>query len=188
MLTVLQWTITPTLGMSHIFSQNSIISGNLHSIRLILHSHARLIGFQDPYHLKSWFLYLFHDPSFTYLLHYSHMFMINHNLDVKVFPFRQAKREPDPGFWDSITSAIGGAIDHTKDTINNGINQGKDALGDVLVPDLIHLPTTNGVSSILADSNGCSQFSGGKATSFVMLDFVDVGQGMKAVDALNGFR
>lgn len=114
--------------------------------------------------------------------------MINHNLDVKVFPWRQAKREADPGFFDSITSAIGGAIDHTKDTINNGIGQGKDALSEVLIPDLIRLPVTNSVTSILADSNGCAPFSGGKATSFVMLDFVDVGQGMKAVDALNGFR
>ncbi|KIM24419.1 hypothetical protein M408DRAFT_331786 [Serendipita vermifera MAFF 305830] len=117
-----------------------------------------------------------------------HMFMINHNLDVKVFPFRQAKREANPGFWDSITSAIGGAIEDTKNTIENGINQGKDTLSEVLIPDLIHLPITNGVPSILADSNGCAPFSGGKATSFVMLDFVDVGQGMKAVDILNGFR
>jgi hypothetical protein len=74
------------------------------------------------------------------------MFLINHNLNVKIFP------------W-----------------------------GDVLVPDYVGAHTTNGVPSILANSNGCAAFSGGKATSFVMIDFVDVGKGVEAVDILNGF-
>jgi hypothetical protein len=57
----------------------------------------------------------------------------------------------------------------------------------ILAPDFVDSPITNGVPSILANSNGCSAFSGGKATSFVMLDFVDIGEGVKAVDLLNGF-
>jgi len=57
----------------------------------------------------------------------------------------------------------------------------------VLIPDIFHINTTNGVPSIVANSDGCAAFSGGKATSFDMLDYVDRGEGMKAVDLLNGF-
>jgi len=115
------------------------------------------------------------------------MFIINHNLDVQVFP---PPRPRNLGWLDSFTSAIGAEVDHAKDTITSaiqeGINRGEAALSSILVPDFIHAPETNSVGSIVADSNGCAPFSGGKATNFVMLDFVDVGEGLKAVDYLNG--
>lgn len=143
-----------------------------------------------------------------------HMFMINHNLNARVFPSLRA-RSPlpaptaAPGWFDDLASAIhnaggminsgiqqagsmiqsgassvGGAI-HS--AISSAINQGQDAANSVLVPDYLSTPTTNSMRSILADSNGCAPFSGGKATNFVMLDFVEVGEGMRAVDRLNGF-
>ena len=155
----------------------------------------------------------------------SHMFMINHNLNAKVFPSLRA-RSPlpaptaAPGLFDGIAGAIhnagnvinsgisqvGGAIQNgasqvgsaiqsgasqvggaIHSAINSGVNDGKNTLDSVLVPDYLKTQTTNSIRSILADSNGCSSFSGGKATSFVMLDFVEVGEGLKAVDRLNGF-
>ncbi|CAG8725485.1 9188_t:CDS:2, partial [Acaulospora colombiana] len=132
-----------------------------------------------------------------------HMFMINHNLNAKVSPWkskRLAEPEPvaKPGWFDSITSAIGNGVDHVKDTIDQGVDHVKDtidqvgdnvntdALPTILVPDFLSAPRTNGMASILADSNGCSAFSGGKAANFVLLDFVDIGQGMKTVNLMNG--
>jgi hypothetical protein len=56
-----------------------------------------------------------------------------------------------------------------------------------LIPDYADASTTNSVGSIVANSNGCAPYSGGKATNFVLLDFVEVGKGMQAVDILNGF-
>lgn len=40
---------------------------------------------------------------------------------------------------------------------------------------------------ILEDANGCTRFSLGRAPNFVLLDWVNVGQGKQAVDRLNGF-
>jgi hypothetical protein len=132
------------------------------------------------------------------------MFMINHNLNKKVSPWknkRLAEPEPvpEPGWFDSITSAIGSGVDHVKDTIDQGVDHVKDtidqatgnvntdALPDILVPDFLSAPKTNGMASIMADSNGCAAFSGGKAANFVLLDFVDIGQGVKTVNLMNGF-
>lgn len=42
-------------------------------------------------------------------------------------------------------------------------------------------------SRILADANGCAPLAGGVAPNFVMLDFVNIGAGLQAVDELNGF-
>jgi hypothetical protein len=56
----------------------------------------------------------------------------------------------------------------------------------VLMPDYGDASTTNSIASIIANSNGCAPYSGGKATNFVLLDFVDIGEGMNAVDVLNG--
>ncbi|KAG9033543.1 hypothetical protein FS842_003940 [Serendipita sp. 407] len=142
-----------------------------------------------------------------------HMFMINHNLNVKVFPWVQ-RRSPsaDPGFFDTIAGAINNGINAVKDTvnngvstvvgavnngidqinngigqINNGVDQGKDTLASVLVPDFLNAAKTNSMSSIVKDSEGCAPFSGGKRTNFVMLDFIDLGDGRQAVENLNGF-
>ncbi|KAF9056920.1 PLC-like phosphodiesterase [Rhodocollybia butyracea] len=57
----------------------------------------------------------------------------------------------------------------------------------ILLPNLADAATTNGVASIIADSNGCTAFTGGLAANFVLLDWVDIGEGPQAVDQLNGF-
>ncbi|KAG8774606.1 hypothetical protein FRC16_005050, partial [Serendipita sp. 398] len=52
-----------------------------------------------------------------------HMFMINHNLNVKVFPWVQRRSpSPDPGFFDTIAGAINNGINAVKDTVNNGVS------------------------------------------------------------------
>ncbi|KAF7354069.1 Transcription factor IIIB 60 kDa subunit [Mycena venus] len=56
----------------------------------------------------------------------------------------------------------------------------------VLIPDPFDASTTNGVTSILADANGCVPLGGNRAPSFVLLDFVNIGEGFKAADMLNG--
>ncbi|KAF5339646.1 hypothetical protein D9758_015586 [Tetrapyrgos nigripes] len=56
----------------------------------------------------------------------------------------------------------------------------------VLISDPGDAPTTNSVASILADAFGCQSLAGGVAPNFVMLDYVNLGQGMAAVDMLNG--
>jgi hypothetical protein len=104
------------------------------------------------------------------------MFLINHYLDVEVSPW-----------WNQATSAIPRAVDHAGHVISRAEAQGGESSSDILVPDYSSANTTNGVPSILANSNGCAAFSGGKAASFVMIDFVDIGEGMEAVDILNGF-
>lgn len=92
-----------------------------------------------------------------------HMYMLNHNLNIELF-------------------------------------------ADILIPDFGSARTTNGVNSyvlfvssrgtdsntensnsIIANANGCAPLSDNNKPNFVMLDFVNVGEGMKAVDQLNGF-
>nr|THU76809.1 PLC-like phosphodiesterase [Dendrothele bispora CBS 962.96] len=76
-------------------------------------------------------------------------------------------------------------VDHLN-MLNHNLNV--DLLGTgILLSDRIDAPTTNGVTSILANANGCAPFAGGVAPNFVMLDYVNVGQGMQAVNRLNGF-
>lgn len=75
----------------------------------------------------------------------------------------------------------------------------------VIISDPEDAPTTNGVASyvflpnceaqelmcmmcsIEANAAGCEQFAAGRAPNFVLLDFVNIGQGKQAVDQLNGF-
>ena len=40
---------------------------------------------------------------------------------------------------------------------------------------------------ILANAYGCAPFGGGRAPNFVLLDFVNIGEGIRAADLLNGF-
>ncbi|KAK7023642.1 hypothetical protein VNI00_016604 [Paramarasmius palmivorus] len=72
--------------------------------------------------------------------------------------------------------------------LNHNLNINIIPIGDgVLISDREDAPTTNGVPSILSNANGCAPFAGGRAPNFVMLDYVNVGEGLKAVDMLNGF-
>jgi len=59
--------------------------------------------------------------------------------------------------------------------------------GGLLLPDLVEIRRTNGKADILEHAYGCSRLSLGRAPNFVLLDFIDIGQGMAAVDRLNGF-
>jgi len=57
----------------------------------------------------------------------------------------------------------------------------------ILLPDLTAASKTNGVSSILANANGCAPLSGANRwPNFVLLDWVNIGDGMQAVNILNG--
>ncbi|KAI3595893.1 PLC-like phosphodiesterase [Moniliophthora roreri] len=72
--------------------------------------------------------------------------------------------------------------------LNHNLNINIIPIGDgVLISDREDAPKTNGVPSILADASGCAPFAGGQAPNFVMLDYVNVGEGKKAMDILNGF-
>lgn len=130
------------------------------------------------------------------------MFMINHNLNYQVFSKRSPNPMPTPapGWWDNLTGVVGAGISHAASGIGKGVShatrvvdavtsaiaQIPDELSGVLVPDYIKAPKTNSIVSIVANSDGCAAYSGGKATNFVMLDFVNIGEGIKAVSRLNG--
>lgn len=132
--------------------------------------------------------------------------MINHNLNKQIWPIKNKRDEAPRGLFDSIGDALG----NLGNTIQNGINSALASLDSatvdfiiktnqalnsatdlantqVLIPHFLDASKTNSVGSILADANGCAGFSGGKAPSFVLLDFIDLGEGRKAVDLLNGF-
>ncbi|KAJ7084558.1 PLC-like phosphodiesterase [Mycena belliarum] len=71
--------------------------------------------------------------------------------------------------------------------INHSLNTNIIPIGDgVIIPDPLDAPHTNGVPSILAHANECAPLGGGRAPSFVLLDFVNLGAGFQAADVLNG--
>jgi hypothetical protein len=41
---------------------------------------------------------------------------------------------------------------------------------------------------IMANVNGCIPLGGNRAPSFILLDFVNVGEGFQVADSLNGFK
>ncbi|KAJ3792954.1 PLC-like phosphodiesterase [Lentinula aff. detonsa] len=92
----------------------------------------------------------------------------------------------DPSFPCSV-DRIAGPLS-TEDHLNMlNHNLDIDVFGTgVLVSDPEDASTTNGVASIIANANGCAPLAGGVAPNFVMLDFVNIGAGMQAVDQLNG--
>ncbi|KAF8304909.1 PLC-like phosphodiesterase [Clavulina sp. PMI_390] len=61
----------------------------------------------------------------------------------------------------------------------------KSVLG-VDIPYRSAAATTNGQASILANAYGCTSLNGGKAPTFVLLDFVDKGAAIAAGNHLNG--
>jgi hypothetical protein len=72
--------------------------------------------------------------------------------------------------------------------INHNLNANIFPIGrGILIPDRLDSPRTNGVNSILSHSSHCAPFNDDRNPNFVMLDFVNVGQGMEAVNRLNGF-
>ncbi|KAF8151375.1 PLC-like phosphodiesterase [Crassisporium funariophilum] len=72
--------------------------------------------------------------------------------------------------------------------INQNLNTNIFPIGrGILIPDRLDSPRTNSVTEILAHSEHCAAFVEDRKPNFVMLDFVNVGQGMEAVNRLNGF-
>ncbi|KAF8919532.1 PLC-like phosphodiesterase [Mucidula mucida] len=59
--------------------------------------------------------------------------------------------------------------------LNHNLNI--ELFGSILIPDYGSARETNSMPSILANSNGCASLAGGVAANFVMLDFVNIGEG-----------
>ncbi|OCH90255.1 PLC-like phosphodiesterase [Obba rivulosa] len=55
----------------------------------------------------------------------------------------------------------------------------------ILISDPEDAPTTNGVPSILANAAGCAPLASNRNPNFILLDFVNLGNGLEAVDQLN---
>ncbi|KAG6906668.1 hypothetical protein DXG01_012696 [Tephrocybe rancida] len=87
---------------------------------------------------------------------------------------------------DRITGSLS-AANHAN-MINHNLNTNIIPIGaGILISDHLDAPTTNSLTSILAHANRCAPFVGGRAPNFVLLDWVNIGQGHAAVDRLNGF-
>ncbi|KAJ7744741.1 PLC-like phosphodiesterase [Mycena maculata] len=71
--------------------------------------------------------------------------------------------------------------------INQSLNKNIIPVGaGVIVSDPLDAATTNGVDSILVNANGCAPLGANRNPSFVLMDFVNLGDGFTAVDQLNG--
>ncbi|KAG6824539.1 hypothetical protein H0H92_006517 [Tricholoma furcatifolium] len=71
--------------------------------------------------------------------------------------------------------------------INHGLNINLLDTG-IIISDPEDAPTTNGVASIIDNVNECVPLGAGRAPSFILLDFVNIGQGLEAADVVNGLR
>lgn len=94
----------------------------------------------------------------------------------------------DPTFPCSV-NRISGPLspqDHLN-MLNHNLNIAVFGDQSILVSDPGDANTTNGVDSIMANANGCAPLAGNVFPNFVMLDFVNIGQGQQAVDIMNGF-
>ncbi|KAF9003923.1 PLC-like phosphodiesterase [Cyathus striatus] len=94
----------------------------------------------------------------------------------------------NPAFPCSVDRTSGplATADHSY-MINHSLNKNVLPIGDgVLVSDPGDAPTTNGVASILANVNGCLLLGSNRNPQFILLDFVDIGQGLQAANMLNG--
>ncbi|PPQ73586.1 hypothetical protein CVT26_010570 [Gymnopilus dilepis] len=95
----------------------------------------------------------------------------------------------DPSFPCSV-DRISGPLqvsDHSY-MINHSLNKNIIPIGSgVIVSDPLDAPTTNSVSSIQANVNGCIPLSGANRNpQFLLLDYVNIGQGFQAANILNG--
>jgi len=71
--------------------------------------------------------------------------------------------------------------------INHSLNKNIIPIGSgVIIPDPLDAPETNSVASILAHVNRCVPLGGNRAPAFVLLDFVNIGEGFQAAEILNG--
>ncbi|KAF8067758.1 PLC-like phosphodiesterase [Lyophyllum atratum] len=80
------------------------------------------------------------------------------------------------------------STDEHENLINHNLNTNIIPIGDgVLISDRANAASTNSLNTILAHANGCASFASGRAPNFVLLDWVNVGDGPAAVNRLNGF-
>jgi hypothetical protein len=95
----------------------------------------------------------------------------------------------DPNFPCSISRTSGPlSNDDHMVLINHNLNVNVIPVGGgVLFPDLLKTRKTNSVANILQHAHNCATLSQARAPNFVLLDFIDIGQGMAAVNNLNGF-
>ncbi|KAF9448739.1 PLC-like phosphodiesterase [Macrolepiota fuliginosa MF-IS2] len=95
----------------------------------------------------------------------------------------------DPSFPCSVDRISGplSVTDHSY-MINHSLNKNIIPIGGgVIVSDPLDAPTTNSVTSIVANVDGCAPLSGANRNpQFILLDFVDIGQGFAAANQLNG--
>lgn len=92
-----------------------------------------------------------------------HMYMINHSLNVNLVP--------------ELPKLPFGLGDKLEDIADEG----------VIVPDFVRADETNSIASITKHADGCAKLDGvGKKPTFVLLDWVDIGEGFDAGNRLNG--
>ncbi|KAG5635855.1 hypothetical protein H0H81_009863 [Sphagnurus paluster] len=77
------------------------------------------------------------------------------------------------------------AVDEHMYMINHSLNKNILDSG-LIISDPLDAPITNSLASIVDHSNRCSLLGAGRAPTFVLLDYVDIGQGFAAADELNG--
>ncbi|KAI0293892.1 PLC-like phosphodiesterase [Multifurca ochricompacta] len=70
--------------------------------------------------------------------------------------------------------------------INHSLNVNAFGTG-IILSDPLDAPITNSVISILAHSDQCVPLGNGRNPNFVLLDYVNIGEALEAVDLLNGF-
>ncbi|KAH8929386.1 hypothetical protein BT69DRAFT_1311196 [Atractiella rhizophila] len=123
-----------------------------------------------------------------------HLYMINHNLNVKLIslPFRNSSAVAQDMLsrgvpLSALTGASTSPLGLSARAADDDVVELQKRATEVLVPDFFNAGTTNSQASILSNVNGCAPLAGGKATSFVMIDWVDIGAGKATVDKLNGF-
>ncbi|CAA7264435.1 unnamed protein product [Cyclocybe aegerita] len=76
--------------------------------------------------------------------------------------------------------------DHTY-TINHSLNKNIIPIGGgVIVSDPLDAPTTNGVPSIMANVQKYLPLGANRNPQFILLEFVNIGEGFRAVDMPNG--
>jgi len=73
--------------------------------------------------------------------------------------------------------------------INHNLNVNILPIGEhgLVLPDRFNSPRTNSVDLILQHAAQCSKFVDYRNPNFVLVDYVNVGQGILAVNKLNGF-
>ncbi|KAG9217732.1 hypothetical protein CCMSSC00406_0003579 [Pleurotus cornucopiae] len=95
----------------------------------------------------------------------------------------------DPAFPCSVNRIHGPLpVEDHMYLINHSLNVNIIPIGEgVIISDPFEASTTNSVTSIRANVDLCAPLAGDRAPNFILLDFVNRGEGLRAVDLLNGF-